>query len=413
MTGEERLSRADAARWHMGTRENPMVIGALLIVDGRLELAALEELVRRKLLPLPRFRQHVVDGPGAAPRWREDAPFDLALHVTRLPGITDERLAHLAGERMSAPLPAGRSPWALELVELASGHSAVLGRIHHCIADGQALVAVLGELSDRPLTPPPAPGKPPPHRAAGWWQAVAGMGRFVAAADEPATRLRGTLDGDKRVAWSRPVALAAIKDLAHARGRHLVDVLLAAVAGLLARYLRLHQETAVDVRALVPIAAPAAANSRAGNHYASVSVTLPVTEPDPGRRMDLVGEEVLRRRLGDSGLAKALLELAGAAAPGLEHRAVSWRSRKASLVVSSLRGPDDRVQLAGHTVQTVVVWPPAPATVALSLSLFGYADELRLAVLADAAVIPDPERLAGLFDEEMVTLLAGVPPRTS
>ena len=57
----ERLSREDSARWHMATPENPMVIGALLLFDQRLALETVEELVRRKLVPHRRFRQHVVE----------------------------------------------------------------------------------------------------------------------------------------------------------------------------------------------------------------------------------------------------------------------------------------------------------------------------------------------------------------
>ena len=59
-TGEP-LSRADTARWHMSTPENPMVIGALLLLEERLTLEGLEALVRAKLVPHPRFRQHVVE----------------------------------------------------------------------------------------------------------------------------------------------------------------------------------------------------------------------------------------------------------------------------------------------------------------------------------------------------------------
>src|SRR5204863_245948 len=87
--------------------------------------------------------------------------------------------------------------------------------------------------------------------------------------------------------------------------------------------------------------------------------------------------------------------------PGLERRAVAWWARKASLVVSSLRGPETRLHLTGHTVRSMVVWAPAPASIALSLSLFGYAGEMRLGVLADAGVITDPEALAAAVDQTL------------
>lgn len=150
LTRPTRLSPADSARWHMATPENPMVIGALLLFDQQITL---EELVRKELLPHGRFHQHVVESPHRVgrPVWRDDSPFDLRAHIQilSLPGPVDVlSLPGLVGERMSTPLPRDRSPWSFELVPLAHAGSAVLVRIHHCIADGNALVPLLGELSD-------------------------------------------------------------------------------------------------------------------------------------------------------------------------------------------------------------------------------------------------------------------------
>ena len=150
----ERLSRADAARWHMATPENPMIIGALMHFDQRLTLEALQDLVRSKLVPHRRFRQHVVEAANRVgrPGWLEDSAFDLGAHVRKLdpPRPVDAAaLVGLASEGMTAPLPRDRSPWTFDLVDLATGGSALLVRIHHCIADGRALVSLLAELGTR------------------------------------------------------------------------------------------------------------------------------------------------------------------------------------------------------------------------------------------------------------------------
>ena len=147
-----------------------MVIGAVLLFDHRLTLEAVEELARSKLVPHRRFHQHVVEAPHrfGRPRWRDDAAFDLGAHVRKLnlPGPADAAaLVGLASERMSAPLPREQSPWSFELVDLAPAGSALLVRIHHCIADGRALVALLEQLADEEprvgegtaRAPPPSP----------------------------------------------------------------------------------------------------------------------------------------------------------------------------------------------------------------------------------------------------------------
>ena len=276
----ERLSRADAARWHMGTPTNPMVIGALLLFDGQLTLEALEALVRDKLVPHRRFRQHVVESPHrfGGPRWLDDDAFDLRQHVRRLdpPRPVDAAtLIALASERMNAPLPLGRSPWTFELVELLPRGSALLVRIHHCIADGLALVALLQQLADHGpheqshegsheaaeggsdersrAAEGQSPGRksPAPPRARRSWGRFAGFFRLFPLSRDPVSLLRRPLDGRKRVAWSEALPLDPIKAIAAAHGHHVADVLLTGVAGALDRYARDHGEVPRSVHALL------------------------------------------------------------------------------------------------------------------------------------------------------------------
>ena len=245
MLKPERLSRADAARWHMGTPANPMVIGALLLFERQLALEALEALVRDKLVPHRRFRQHVVESPHrfGAPRWLDDAAFDLHQHVRRLDpsGPVDAAtLLGLVSERINAPLPLERSPWTFELVDLLPSGSALLVRIHHCIADGRALVALLEQLADRGSPEGSGEGEeqPPirrsfePTRARRFFGQFAGLLRLFPLSGDPVSLLRRPLNGRKCVAWSEAIPLETIKAIAAAHGHHVSDVLLAGVAEL-------------------------------------------------------------------------------------------------------------------------------------------------------------------------------------
>jgi diacylglycerol O-acyltransferase len=406
----------------MGTPKNRMVIGALLLFDRRLTLEGLQDLVRDRLVPHRRFRQHVVDSPHrfGRPTWRDDAGFDLREHVRELasPGpVDDAALNELASERINAPLPLDRSPWSLELVERAPAGSALLFRAHHCIADGLALVSLLGQLADEGSprageagSPPrPSPGPPLWRRLFGQ---LGGLLRFLTPRD-PSGLLRRPLDGRKLTSWSEPIPLDAIKSIARARGHHVADVLLAAVAGALDRYQRDHGQAPRSVRALLPVALPTEAAGSAdglGNHYASVFVRLPIAVADPRARLEAIaGDMSILRSGGPSRIASALTGLAGAVAPGIERRAIRWGSRRASLVVSSLAGPPVPLHIAGQPLRAVVIWAPAPASVGLSLTCFGYAGELRLGLLADAAVIDRPQALVAAFQTAIDELGRGAP----
>lgn len=417
----ERLSRADAARWHMGTPTNPMVIGALLLFDERLTLEALQDLVRQRLVSHRRFRQHVVEPARrfGRPAWRDDSSFDLREHVRQLtsPASVDAvGLVGLASERINSPLPHDRSPWTFELIDRAPAGSALLVRIHHCIADGRALVALLGQLADEsPGTGEEGSAHRPSPRPAPWrrfFGQLGGLFRFLAPGD-PVGLLRRPLDGRKHTAWSEAIPLDAIKSIARARGHHLSDVLLAAVAGALDRYEREHGHVPRSVHALLPVAGPSAGPSEAsadglGNHYASVFVHLPITLADPQARLEAIARDMaLLRSGGPSRIASGLIGLLGGVAPAIEHWAVRWGARRASLVVSSLAGPPTPLHIAGQPLSGIVIWAPAPASIGLSLTCFGYAGVLRLGLLADAAVIDRPDQLVAAFQAALDELGGG------
>jgi len=402
----------------MGTPTNPMVIGALLRLDRPLTLEAVEAVVRDKLVPHRRFRQHVVESRHrfGAPRWLDDAPFDLHEHVRRLnpSGPVDaDTLSGLVAERINAPLPLERSPWTFEVVDLLPLGSALLVRIHHCIADGRALVAVLEELADEGLGAdhgrPQIRLSPEPTRRPRFFGQLAGLLRLFTRSGDPVSLLRRPLNGRKCVAWSEAIPLDTIKAIAAGHGGHVADVLLAGVAGALDRYARDHGEVPRSVHALLPVAAPSKALAgELGNHYASVFVSLPAAIDDPQVRLATIARDMtVLRSGGQSRLAGSLVRVAGSVAPGIERRALRWGARRASLVVSSLAGPRTPLRIAGQPLGAIVIWAPAAATIGLSVTLFGYAGEIRLGVLTDSAVIDRPQQLVVAFQAAIDELRRG------
>jgi diacylglycerol O-acyltransferase len=317
---------------------------------------------------------------------------------------------------MSAPLPRDRSPWCLELVDLTSGGSALVARFHHCLADGQALIALLGELADdlENGTPkrPIAPRSYGLDRPGGFLGRLVRLFRFMAMSADRARLLRRPMSGAKRATWSVSIPMDTVRSIARSRNHHVADVLLASVAGALRRYARDHGEAPRSIRALLPMVAPSMSSGDGlGNHYASVFVRLPILATDPLARLEMIARDTATRRSGrDLRMAIGLTRLAGAIAPALERWAVRWWARRASVVVSNLAGPTVPVRLAGHRVQSIVVWAPAAASIGLSVTFFGYAGALRVGVLADSSVIAQPEELVVGFQAAIDELAGGTLP---
>ena len=87
----------------------------------------------------------------ACPSWEDDPDFDLDLHLHRLalpPPGDEAALQELVGDLMAQPLDRSRPLWDMYLIDGYGEGTAIVARMHHCIADGIALSRVLLSLTD-------------------------------------------------------------------------------------------------------------------------------------------------------------------------------------------------------------------------------------------------------------------------
>ena len=417
MTAAEPLSAVDAAWLRMDRPTNLMMITALLVVKGRLPRAALERLLAERLLPHVRFRQHVVAGALGRPRWTIDPRFSLEAHVQErtLPSGGEAALRALVGELMSTPLDRARPLWMAHLASCGED-TAIVVRLHHCIADGVALVKLLLSLTDHEgpaeargvgRAPPPPTG--PLGRIGRALAGVRAFGDVLALPRDPPTPLSGALGVRKRVAWSAPADLESITRAARAVGGTVNDVTLAALTGALRAYLtaRTGAPPAVELRALVPVNLRRVVGGGAtGNRFGLVFVPLPLTLATPAARLDET-----RRRMdaikasSEAVMAFGVLGAMGLATALVERFGVELFTRKATALVTSVPGPSAPVRLAGHPVGSILVWAPASGQVGVTLSLLSYAGRLQLGVASDERLVSDPDAIAAAYEDELAQLL--------
>ncbi len=398
------MAPEDAARLHMDLPQNPMVITAAILLERPLEREALVSLLEeRVVVHHRRFRQRVVEPRlgVAAPRWEDDPTFDVRLHVDRiaLPAPRDDRaFEELLGDLASTPLALARPLWRVIHVEGVAGEGAALiVRVHHAIADGGALLAVLAGLSDEghvqsvPVAPP-APRRKQARRGRRILGGVVTASRLALRRSDPATMLRKPLGLRKHVAFSPPLLLSEVREQAQSTGASVTELLLASVAGTLGRHFPPPAGTH-EVHALVPV--PLAPDSPdAGNHYASIFVPLPVSVTDPTERVHRVQAETRALRAKGSAAGAHLAGAAGAATAAIERHGVELFSRRASVTVSSVRGPAARVHVGGVLAKGLVVWAPSPGSIALGITLVSYGGSVRVGVVGDARLVADPHAIA-------------------
>ena len=152
------MSSVDTAWLRMDRPHNLMMICGVLMFDGPVAFARLRRLVDERFLVFRRFRQRAVELAGTA-YWAPDPHFDLDHHVVHvaLPGRAGKReLQALASRLISTPLDPARPMWQFHLVERCNGGAALVARMHHCYADGIALVRVMLSMTDAGPDGPPA-----------------------------------------------------------------------------------------------------------------------------------------------------------------------------------------------------------------------------------------------------------------
>ena len=439
------LTSVDAAWLRMEDPTNLMMVTGILEFEERLDIGRLRTILERRLLRFDRFRQRVVEAPLGIgpPRWVEDGRFDLDAHVHHVslpePG-GQAALQELVSDLMSTPLDYSKPLWQVHLIDGAGrsrSGSALLARLHHCIADGIALIALLLSTTDSsarggragPRTPAQSPdGGSPLASLAGFAgqgigllanhpfklleyaqfgaKAAATLQRLTLLPPDPATPFKGRLGVRKRAAWtSTPIPLGDVKAAGAAVGATINDVLVNAAAGALREYLlgRGFDVSQVEIRAAVPVnLRPLERGLQLGNNFGVVYLGLPLRIGDRDarlyelkRRMDAI------KRSLEAPVSYGVLSAIGVVPRQLHPRLVEFYGSKASLVLTNVPGPREPLYMAGRRITSAMFWVPMSGHLGLGFSILSYAGTVVVGVATDAGLIPDPETLVRAFEAEL------------
>lgn len=456
----EPLAAVDVAWLRMDEPANLMVINGVLVLEAPIEIERLRQVVRDRLLTIPRFRERIVRAGRGRLAWQVDPGFALDRHVV-LEGIAgDDHEAELRrriGRWMGEPLPPDRPPWRFTLVDGYRGGSALVARLHHVIGDGIALMLVLLSLTDL-AADAPAAGAVPENpftalfaeaqadvaavraateqvmpegmklllhpaqalRTAGHLLTVAAsadaLGRLALRRRDPHTLFKGELGIAKRVAWSDPLPLADLRRIAAAVGGNVNDVLHAAAVGGLRRYLLRNGEAPerLGFRAAVPVnLRPLDEMAELGNRFGLVFLTLPVGIADPRRRLLELRRRVRAlKRSAEPLVTFTILRVLGRVPRPLQRLVVRLLATKTTAVMTSVPGPQRPLHLAGSRLRDLIFWVPQAGRVGLGLSIGSYDGQARIGVATDAGLVPDPETVVAEIHREVEALrdiAAGTP----
>jgi diacylglycerol O-acyltransferase / wax synthase len=438
---------------------------------GEFNFDVFRHTLLRRLHRLDPLRYKLVDIPWRLhhPMWLQNCDVDLDYHLRRVqvPGPGGRReLDEVIGNVATTPLDRSRPLWEFHFAEGMAGHRfAIIGKLHHALADGVASANLLARVMDlagsvqderdnETTCVPPSTAEL--LRAAGRDHArqFAALPGVITDALSGARRLRrrarerGEQPDLARLLHAPPtfinhvvspvrtfatatLSLAQVKQTSKQLQITINDTVMAMAAGAL-RELLLRYDGIADrpIVASVPASTDRSPQRISGNELGGMAVSLPTHIGDPLERVRLTSLATAIAKennelFGPELYGKLITYLPPFAAPP----AFSWlarrkaRNRLFNVPVSNVAGPRERGRFAGAPVSEIYSAGPLIAGCGINITVWSYVDQLNISVIADDHTVSDTHevtdamvgafseiRTAAGFSDELTLVDSAMPP---
>jgi diacylglycerol O-acyltransferase len=404
------------------------------------------EPLRYQLAEIPAKLHHAM--------WLENCDVDLDYHVRRMqispPGGHSELDAAI-GEIASTPLDRSRPLWEFHFVEgMADNRFAIVGKVHHALADGVASANLMARALDLPGSSQsekddyrrdPCPSNAQLLRAAMRdhvtslgelprlvWDTVKGIRRVrrkstsapgLARNFHPPETFLNHVVSPGRTFASATLGLTDVKATGKHLGVTINDMVLAISTGAL-RALLLEYDGHADEPLLcgVPMSIDTSTERVSGNALGTVVVSLPVDVDDPlewvrlARVGAMIGKE--NSRLLGTELVSRWSSYAPPALTEWGFRRIATSDSPNKLInvpISNVPGPREFGRIAGAPLVELYSVGPLTFGVGVNITVWSYVDQLNVSVLADDATFDDPHEVTDAMVEafSLIRQAAGLP----
>lgn len=454
----DRLTAIDAQFLTNENENSHMHIGAVMIFGG--DPPSYDEFkahIASRLDFVPRYRQKLVYPPYGTgrPLWADDPDFNLNYHLrhTALPSPGDERqLKILASRLFSQSLDRAKPLWEMTLVEdLEGDRFAIIIKSHHAMIDGISGVDIGTVIFDvtpdaEPIVPKeewkPAPLpsnmsllergarelatepiklgekavnalRKPSKLAGKVGESAEGLSEIARAlADSaPDVPLNVPIGPHRRVTWTS-APLAEFRRIKDVFGTTVNDVVLAVAAGSIRKWLvsRGLETDGLELRAMVPVSVRSDdERGQLGNKLATMRAPLPVYEPDPVARLEIVSASMDGLKQSKQALgAEVIARLNDFAPPTLLAQAarLTFSTRLFNLLVTNVPGPQIPLYVLGRKLERPYPVAFLAKNHGLAIGVMSYAGQVNIGLIGDFDAMPDIGQVRRGLNESLAELAA-------
>jgi diacylglycerol O-acyltransferase len=402
------------------------------------------QTLARRLHLLEPLRYQLAEIPGKLHHamWLENCDVDLDYHVRRMqirPPGGHKELDAAIGEIGSTPLDRSRPLWEFHFVEgMADNRFAIIGKVHHALADGVASANLMARALDLPGSSQSEKDDYRRDRCPTDGQLIrTAMRDHVTSLGELPRLVWDTAKGVRRVRrQSTPVPglarnfhppetflnhvvspgrtfasatldLADVKGLGKQLGVTINDMVLAISTGAL-RTLLLKYDSHADEPLLcgVPLSTDTSPERISGNAIGTIVVSLPVHVTDPLDWVRLARVGAMHGKENARLLGHELVSRLSSYAPpaltewGFRRIATSDSPNKLiNVPVSNVPGPRQFGRIAGAPLVEIYSVGPLTFGVGVNITVWSYVDQLNISVLADDVTFADPHEVTDAMVE--------------
>lgn len=456
-----RLTSLDAAFLYLERKECPMHIGSTSVFESRLDIERLKKHIEDRLHLIPRYEQKVVPDPYniAHPTWELDEDFKIENHIFEHKSkkkLTTKDLPRIAGELLTPVLDRSKPLWELHIInDLENDQSALVAKVHHCMADGISgvdLIKIIFDISPKSAPVPPRPQieipKPETDPTKQFFDSLLGsmqegMNRLLEAQgglmymasnllkpesaetipdlasvfpaiSTPAPNLpfNGECSGERRVAWSE-LSYAEARAIRSVLNGTVNDVVLTVLSESVARYTKLHGQSVENeiVRFMVPVSLRQKEQRGAlGNLISILPVEIPLDIEDLAERFKFINKKtgVMKSAKLAEGLLTlgAFFSLMPAPMQSLFGSLAELPFAPFNMVATNVPGPQIPLYMCGVKMTKYYPYVPIGYRLGLGCAILSYNQTLYFGLSSDAKAMPDVEKFKEILDEVFADLKA-------
>ncbi|EDR25659.1 hypothetical protein, conserved [Entamoeba dispar SAW760] len=422
--GKEFMDLVDVCWYRLTTPENPMVITASIGGKGQIDWKNAKQLLFLEFTKHKRFCQRIVKLNSYY--ILESVPINIDDHITIDNTVfgSYEQYINILEKHKSVPLDTDKPQWKIYFYTNVMNEWRILARVSHCYCDGMAAMRLLKDSTQHissiifneesnyhilditkevPKLSCLADKQQPITIFKRFWKVLIipyYMVKSFFVRGDFTKELRKPLSGKQLVFWKKLDSIENIKSIARCYDGTLNSLLFSCMNLSYSNILKRKGSSSKQLQFYIATnLRPFEPQIKLGNKIGLLLMKLPLQETDLYSLVKYMKKQLDNAKESVESYSYYLLQcLVGMLPDWIESIGIKIVSQKATLNVTSLPGPQEKVKFFGSEIEDFIGFVPHLGTTGNGVSFIGSGGDLFVSFAVDSNLCIDPKELYESFE---------------